>query len=107
MAPPAQPPTPLASAVTTFGKDLACPICMSLFDGAVRTRCVHYFCEKCLQGSLAVKPRCPLCKETCRRREISADDTMRRLVQNYRKVLVATECRTTYWSQMPPPRTKA
>lgn len=45
---------------------LVCPLCASIFNGALTTPCNHTFCPKCLQSALAASsssfPRCPACR---------------------------------------------
>ena len=93
--------TPFEVAVRAMGKELACSICLSLFDDPVKTACNHYFCKACMEHSLRMKQRCPLCKAPVKRREVCADDRMSSLVRNYKRVLVIADVQTIHCSQLP------
>ncbi|XP_053288703.1 tripartite motif containing 35-28 [Pleuronectes platessa] len=44
-------------------QELTCPVCQDVFRDPVLLPCSHSFCRKCLQTSMQVKRRCPLCRE--------------------------------------------
>lgn len=90
---------PLGDAVRSMGKELACSICMSLFDEPVKTACNHYFCKACMHAALRVTPACPLCKAPVKRREVQDDARMSGLVRHYRRILDCTNVQSIHCSQ--------
>lgn len=41
----------------------ACSICREYFDNPVRTKCKHYFCEKCALEQFRSNPKCAICDQ--------------------------------------------
>ena len=68
------------------GQNLRCPVCLSLFATPTGLPCGHFFCTSCLEKTLAVKPRCPLCKSSFTRRDIrgAEDALVADLVRSFR-----------------------
>eukprot|EP00208_Stichococcus_sp_RCC1054_P005614 CAMPEP_0206136828 /NCGR_PEP_ID=MMETSP1473-20131121/2050_1 /ASSEMBLY_ACC=CAM_ASM_001109 /TAXON_ID=1461547 /ORGANISM="Stichococcus sp, Strain RCC1054" /LENGTH=672 /DNA_ID=CAMNT_0053529625 /DNA_START=113 /DNA_END=2131 /DNA_ORIENTATION=- len=60
--------------------ELQCPICLErLTPPCARLSCTHHFCRACLNEALRSNPRCPLCKEPARRRDVQSDDHVDRI----------------------------
>eukprot|EP00240_Pyramimonas_obovata_P013841 CAMPEP_0118948180 /NCGR_PEP_ID=MMETSP1169-20130426/47378_1 /TAXON_ID=36882 /ORGANISM="Pyramimonas obovata, Strain CCMP722" /LENGTH=197 /DNA_ID=CAMNT_0006894553 /DNA_START=146 /DNA_END=735 /DNA_ORIENTATION=+ len=75
---------PLDVAIRALGKELSCPICLSILGYPVmKLACNHYFCECCVKESLKHQPKCPLCKQKANRRDLSNDEKMDRIVAAY------------------------
>ncbi|XP_034554169.1 tripartite motif containing 35-28 [Notolabrus celidotus] len=43
-------------------QDLTCPVCQGIYQDPVLLPCSHSFCRVCLQRSLEIKKRCPVCR---------------------------------------------
>lgn len=43
-------------------QDLTCPICQGIFTDPVLLPCTHSFCRECLERSLQVNKKCPVCR---------------------------------------------
>nr|CAB3464759.1 unnamed protein product [Digitaria exilis] len=52
-----------------MGRELKCPICLSLLSSAVSITCNHMFCNGCLVESMKSASSCPVCKVPFRRRD--------------------------------------
>ncbi|KAM3411673.1 hypothetical protein ACQJBY_003378 [Aegilops geniculata] len=63
-----------------MGRELKCPICLSLLRSAVSVTCNHIFCNHCLTESMKSSSTCPVCKVPFRRREIRPAPHMDNLV---------------------------
>uniref|UniRef100_A0ACD5T8Q5 Uncharacterized protein n=1 Tax=Avena sativa TaxID=4498 RepID=A0ACD5T8Q5_AVESA len=63
-----------------MGRELKCPICLSLLKSAVSVTCNHIFCNDCLMESMKSSSSCPVCKVPFRRREIRPSPHMDNLV---------------------------
>eukprot|EP00250_Pteridium_aquilinum_P013046 c21097_g1_i1 orf=110-3070(+) len=63
-----------------LGRELKCPICLSLFKQAASLTCNHNFCRSCILESIKSKPACPICKVHTTRREVRAAPQMDNLV---------------------------
>ncbi|KAK3237381.1 hypothetical protein CYMTET_52540 [Cymbomonas tetramitiformis] len=88
-------------ALRALGKELSCPICLSLLENPVtKLPCNHYFCEECIKQSLRMQPKCPLCKAKFSRREFGSCDKMDKIVAAYKDVLSETG-NESFCSQMP------
>ncbi|KAF0925258.1 hypothetical protein E2562_015971 [Oryza meyeriana var. granulata] len=63
-----------------MGRELKCPICLSLLSSAVSISCNHIFCNDCLTESMKSASSCPVCKVPFRRREMRPAPHMDNLV---------------------------
>ncbi|KAH6825657.1 hypothetical protein C2S53_017629 [Perilla frutescens var. hirtella] len=79
-----------ASHLERMGRELKCPICLSLFNSAVSLTCNHVFCNSCIEKSMKATSSCPVCKVPYRRREIRPAPHMDNLVSVYRSMEVAS-----------------
>ncbi|KAL2473833.1 Protein BREAST CANCER SUSCEPTIBILITY 1-like protein [Forsythia ovata] len=73
-----------------MGRELKCPICLSLLNSAVSLTCNHVFCNSCLEKSMRSASNCPVCKVPYRRREIRPAPHMDNLVNIYKSMEVAS-----------------
>lgn len=48
--------------IENLGNNFVCSICNNLIIKATRLPCNHLFCYYCIQKSIRMKPRCPLCR---------------------------------------------
>ncbi|XP_073038112.1 protein BREAST CANCER SUSCEPTIBILITY 1 homolog isoform X1 [Primulina eburnea] len=78
-----------ASHLERMGRELNCPICLSLLSSAVSLSCNHVFCNSCIEKSMKSASNCPVCKVPYRRREIRPAPHMDNLVSVYRSMEVA------------------
>ncbi|XP_073146380.1 protein BREAST CANCER SUSCEPTIBILITY 1 homolog isoform X2 [Henckelia pumila] len=78
-----------ASHLERMGRELNCPICLSLLGSAVSLSCNHVFCNSCIEKSMKSASNCPVCKVPYRRREIRPAPHMDNLVSVYRSMEVA------------------
>ncbi|EOA19191.1 hypothetical protein CARUB_v10007870mg [Capsella rubella] len=69
-----------------MGRELKCPICLSLFNSAVSLSCNHVFCNECIVKSMKVDATCPVCKVPYHRREIRGAPHMDSLVSIYKNM---------------------
>lgn len=53
----------MAEETLPLQRDLTCPVCQGVFRDPVLLPCSHSFCRECMQRSLQVNHRCPLCRE--------------------------------------------
>ncbi|KAJ6751741.1 hypothetical protein OIU85_002190 [Salix viminalis] len=88
-----------------MGRELKCPICLSLLDNAVSLTCNHFFCNSCIVKSMKSGSDCPVCKLPYRRREIRAAPHMDNLVSIYKSMEIASGF-NIFVTQNPPPSTK-
>ncbi|KAL1555779.1 protein BREAST CANCER SUSCEPTIBILITY 1 [Salvia divinorum] len=79
-----------ASHLERMGRELKCPICLSLFNSAVSLTCNHVFCNLCIEKSMKASSSCPVCKVPYRRREIRPAPHMDNLVSVYKSMEVAS-----------------
>ncbi|PIA30117.1 hypothetical protein AQUCO_05700083v1 [Aquilegia coerulea] len=79
-----------SSHLEKMGRELKCPICLSLLNSAVSLTCNHVFCNLCLMKSMKSDSHCPVCKVPYRRREIRPAPHMDNLVSIYRTMEVAS-----------------
>ncbi|KAJ4880895.1 Protein BREAST CANCER SUSCEPTIBILITY 1-like protein [Raphanus sativus] len=79
-----------ASHLEKMGRELKCPICLSLFNSAVSLTCNHVFCNACIVKSMKVDATCPVCKIPFHRREIRGAPHMDSLVSIYKNMEVAS-----------------
>ncbi|KAA3466674.1 protein BREAST CANCER SUSCEPTIBILITY 1-like protein [Gossypium australe] len=79
-----------------MGRELKCPICLSLLNSAVSLTCNHVFCNVCILKSMKSGSDCPVCKVPCRRRdnvvsiEVRPAPHMDNLVSIYKSMEVAS-----------------
>ncbi|KAJ0239392.1 Protein BREAST CANCER SUSCEPTIBILITY 1 [Hirschfeldia incana] len=79
-----------ASHLEKMGRELKCPICLSLFNSAASLSCNHVFCNGCIVKSMKVDATCPVCKVPFHRREIRGAPHMDSLVSIYKNMEVAS-----------------
>ncbi|XWS62371.1 hypothetical protein CRYUN_Cryun06bG0005100 [Craigia yunnanensis] len=73
-----------------MGRELKCPICLSLLNSAVSLTCNHVFCNACIMKSMKSGSNCPVCKVHYRRREVRPAPHMDNLVSIYKSMEVAS-----------------
>ncbi|KAG8385241.1 hypothetical protein BUALT_Bualt03G0021600 [Buddleja alternifolia] len=73
-----------------MGRELKCPICLSLLNSAVSLTCNHVFCNSCIEKSMKAASDCPVCKVPFRRREVRPAPHMDNLVSVYKSMEVAS-----------------
>ncbi|XP_016502913.2 protein BREAST CANCER SUSCEPTIBILITY 1 homolog [Nicotiana tabacum] len=73
-----------------MGRELKCPICLSLLNSAVSLTCNHVFCNLCIQTTMKLGSNCPVCKVPFHRREIRPALHMDNLVNIYKNMEVAS-----------------
>ncbi|XP_061370046.1 protein BREAST CANCER SUSCEPTIBILITY 1 homolog [Gastrolobium bilobum] len=73
-----------------MGRELKCPICLSLIDSAVSLTCNHIFCNSCIFKSMKSASACPVCKVPFTRREVRPAPHMDNLVSIYKSMEVAS-----------------
>ncbi|XP_057864399.2 protein BREAST CANCER SUSCEPTIBILITY 1 homolog isoform X2 [Cryptomeria japonica] len=78
-----------ASHLDKMGRELKCPICLSLLDQAASLTCNHVFCNACILRSIKSASVCPVCKVPCSRREVRLAPHMDSLVIIYRNMKIA------------------
>ncbi|KAM2042974.1 hypothetical protein ACFXTH_036469 [Malus domestica] len=69
-----------------MGRELKCPICLSLLSSAVSLNCNHLFCNACIVKSMKSGSNCPVCKIPYRRREVRPAPHMDNLVSIYKSM---------------------
>ncbi|KAG6407162.1 hypothetical protein SASPL_130146 [Salvia splendens] len=79
-----------ASHLERMGRELKCPICLSLFNSAASLTCNHVFCNVCIEKSMKASSSCPVCKVPYMRREIRPAPHMDNLVSVYKSMEVAS-----------------
>ncbi|XP_047308481.1 protein BREAST CANCER SUSCEPTIBILITY 1 homolog [Impatiens glandulifera] len=73
-----------------MGRELKCPICLSLLTSSVSLVCNHVFCNTCIQKSMKSASDCPICKLPFHRREIRPAPHMDTLVSIYKSMEVSS-----------------
>ncbi|KAI4372069.1 hypothetical protein MLD38_010351 [Melastoma candidum] len=73
-----------------MGRELKCPICLSLFKSAASLGCNHVFCNSCIVTSMKSGLNCPVCKVPYRRREVRPAPHMDNLVSIYKNMEIAS-----------------
>uniref|UniRef100_A0A7N0VLW1 RING-type domain-containing protein n=1 Tax=Kalanchoe fedtschenkoi TaxID=63787 RepID=A0A7N0VLW1_KALFE len=74
-----------------MGRELKCPICLSLFECAASiTTCNHVFCNSCIVKSMKKESSCPVCNMPFHRREIRLSPHMDNLVGIYKSMETAS-----------------
>ncbi|KAE7996126.1 hypothetical protein FH972_000874 [Carpinus fangiana] len=79
-----------ANHLERMGRELKCPICLSLLDAAVSLTCNHVFCNLCIVKSMKSGSTCPVCKVPYRRREVRPAPHMDNLVSVYKSMEIAS-----------------
>ncbi|KAL7089444.1 hypothetical protein ACP275_13G187300 [Erythranthe tilingii] len=79
-----------ASHLERMGRELKCPICLSLLNSAVSLTCNHVFCDSCIQKSMKAASECPVCRVPYRRREVRPATHMDNMVSIYKSMEVAS-----------------
>ncbi|KAI8524602.1 hypothetical protein RHMOL_Rhmol13G0161800 [Rhododendron molle] len=79
-----------SSHLEKMGRELKCPICLSLLNSAVSLTCNHVFCSLCIEKSMKSASSCPVCKVPYRRREVRPAPHMDNLVSIYKSMEVAS-----------------
>ncbi|KAK4782495.1 hypothetical protein SAY86_016597 [Trapa natans] len=72
-----------------MGRELKCPICLSLLSSAATLACNHVFCNACIMKYMKSGSTCPVCKVPYCRREIRAAPHMDNLVNIYKNMEAA------------------
>ncbi|CAN6327654.1 unnamed protein product [Urochloa humidicola] len=93
-----------AGSLEKMGRELKCPICLSLLSSAVSITCNHIFCNGCLMESMKSASSCPVCKVPFRRREIRPAPHMDNLVSVFKSMEAAAG--TSIVSTQPTPAPK-
>ncbi|XP_023002972.1 protein BREAST CANCER SUSCEPTIBILITY 1 homolog [Cucurbita maxima] len=73
-----------------MGRELKCPICLSLLNSAATLGCNHVFCYVCIEKSMKSASNCPVCKVPYRRREVRPAPHMDNLVSIYKSMEAAS-----------------
>ncbi|KAI6703383.1 hypothetical protein NL676_012519 [Syzygium grande] len=81
---------PIPSQLEMMGRELKCPICLSLLNSAATLLCNHVFCNSCIMKSMKSSSNCPVCKVPYRRREVRPAPHMDNLVSIYKNIEVAS-----------------
>ncbi|KAL7131114.1 hypothetical protein ABFS83_13G177100 [Erythranthe nasuta] len=79
-----------SSHLERMGRELKCPICLSLLNSAVSLTCNHVFCDSCIQKSMKAASECPVCRVPYRRREVRPATHMDNMVSIYKSMEVAS-----------------
>ncbi|RAL49791.1 hypothetical protein DM860_002082 [Cuscuta australis] len=79
-----------ASHLERMGRELKCPICLSLLNSAASLTCNHVFCNSCIHASMKSAANCPVCKVPFRPREIRPAPQMDNLVNIYKSLEAAS-----------------
>ncbi|XP_058098715.1 protein BREAST CANCER SUSCEPTIBILITY 1 homolog [Magnolia sinica] len=89
-----------------MGRELKCPICLSLLNSAISLTCNHVFCNLCILKSMKSVSNCPVCKVPYRRREVRAAPHMDNLVSIYKSMEAASGI-NIFVTQAAPPTKKS
>ncbi|XP_057494223.1 protein BREAST CANCER SUSCEPTIBILITY 1 homolog isoform X2 [Actinidia eriantha] len=73
-----------------MGRELKCPICLSLLNSAVSLTSNHVFCNLCIEKSIKSTSSCTVSKVPYRRREVHPAHHMDTLVTIYKNMEVAS-----------------
>ncbi|KAL6609684.1 hypothetical protein ACP70R_039653 [Stipagrostis hirtigluma subsp. patula] len=87
-----------------MGRELKCPICLSLLTSAVSINCNHIFCNGCLMESMKSASTCPVCKVPYRRREIRPAPHMDNLVAVFKSMEAAAGTNVVSTQEVPAPK---
>ncbi|GAB2241525.1 hypothetical protein Droror1_Dr00018300 [Drosera rotundifolia] len=79
-----------SSLLERMGRELKCPICLSLLSSAASLSCNHVFCNLCIRKSMKSGLCCPVCKVPYQRREVRPAPHMDNLVNVYKSMEAAT-----------------
>ncbi|KAG9439395.1 hypothetical protein H6P81_019560 [Aristolochia fimbriata] len=83
-----------ASDLEKMGRELKCPICLSLLNSVVSLTCNHVFCKSCILKSIKRASNCPVCKVPFHRREVRSAPHMDTLVSIYKSMELASGVNT-------------
>ncbi|ETV92646.1 hypothetical protein H310_13091 [Aphanomyces invadans] len=81
-------PAAVKKALTSFGQQLRCPICLESVTVPYSLPCNHIFCEPCIGVALTYAPKCPVCKAPAKKRHLRLDESIQR-IQNALQGLLA------------------
>ncbi|GAU35897.1 hypothetical protein TSUD_383890 [Trifolium subterraneum] len=84
-----------------MGRELKCPICLSLIHSAVSLTCNHLFCNSCIIKSMKSASSCPVCKIPFARREVRPAPQIDSLVTIYKNMEAASGI-NLFGTQNPP-----
>eukprot|EP00002_Diphylleia_rotans_P019066 TRINITY_DN3692_c0_g1_i7.p1 TRINITY_DN3692_c0_g1~~TRINITY_DN3692_c0_g1_i7.p1 ORF type:complete len:159 (-),score=29.29 TRINITY_DN3692_c0_g1_i7:148-624(-) len=76
----------LGSVALGIGRELQCPVCLSIFKDPHSLPCSHQFCHDCIQNTMKQRPhdiRCPLCKDPFTRRSVIRSSVMQNIVSHF------------------------
>jgi len=76
----------LADHIVDLGKELRCPVCLSLMGDPTQCPCGHVFCKDCILQALAIAKHCPLCRTKCTKRELSVSYVYEGIINTYRAI---------------------
>ncbi|CAL4909028.1 unnamed protein product [Urochloa decumbens] len=93
-----------AGSLEKMGRELKCPICLSLLSSAVSITCNHIFCNGCLMESMKSASSCPVCKVPFRRREIRPAPHMDNLVSVFKSMEAAAGASIVSTQPTPAPK---
>ncbi|KAK2996344.1 hypothetical protein RJ639_026587 [Escallonia herrerae] len=79
-----------SSHLERMGRELKCPICLSLLTSAISLTCNHVFCNSCIGKSMRSASDCPVCKVPYQRREVRPAPHMDNLVTIYKSMEAAS-----------------
>ncbi|CAH9110704.1 unnamed protein product [Cuscuta epithymum] len=79
-----------AAHLERMGRELKCPICLSLLNSAASLSCNHVFCNSCIHASMKSAAYCPVCKVPFRPREVRPAPQMDNLVSIYKSLEAAS-----------------
>ncbi|EXB51997.1 Protein BREAST CANCER SUSCEPTIBILITY 1-like protein [Morus notabilis] len=85
-----------------MGRELKCPICLSLLNSAVSLNCNHVFCNSCIVKSMKSGSNCPVCKVPYRRREVRPAPHMDNLVGIYKSMEISSGVNIFVTQNAPP-----
>ena len=76
----------LADHIVELGKELRCPVCLSLMGDPTQCPCGHVFCKDCIGQALKIAKHCPLCRKKCTKRELSVSFVYEGIINTYRAI---------------------
>ncbi|PSS29019.1 Protein BREAST CANCER SUSCEPTIBILITY like [Actinidia chinensis var. chinensis] len=80
-----------SSHLERMGRELKCPICLSLLNSVVSLTSDHVFCNLCIEKSIKSTSSCTVSKVPYRRREVHPAHHMDTLVSIYKNMEVASD----------------
>ncbi|KAL1318446.1 hypothetical protein HN51_070763 [Arachis hypogaea] len=69
-----------------MGRELQCPICLSLLNSPASLPCSHVFCNFCIVNSMKSSSDCPVCKIPFFPREVRLSPRLLNLVNIYKRM---------------------